>query len=51
LSSELHNITPVIREGPSVSNNNIECNEVDDLEFELRTVAAERSTGLVNSQD
>ncbi|XP_008183785.1 uncharacterized protein LOC103309632 [Acyrthosiphon pisum] len=51
LSSELHNIDPVIREGPTVSTNNIECNEVDDLELELRTAAAERSSGLVSSQD
>ncbi|XP_025408813.1 uncharacterized protein LOC112682426 [Sipha flava] len=51
LSSELHNIDPVIREEPSVSNNNIEYNEVDDLEIELRTAAANRSSGFVNSQD
>ncbi|CAI6355875.1 unnamed protein product [Macrosiphum euphorbiae] len=51
LSSELHNIDPVIREGPTISNNNIECNEVDDLELELRTAAAERISGLISSQD
>jgi hypothetical protein len=51
LSSELHKIDPVIREEPSISNNNIKHNEVDDLEIELRTAAANRSSGLNNSQD
>lgn len=51
LSSELHNIDPVIREGQSVSNNNIETDEVDDLELELRAAAADRSSSLVSSQD
>ncbi|XP_050064804.1 uncharacterized protein LOC126553723 [Aphis gossypii] len=51
LSSELHNIDPVIREGQSVSNNNIETDEVDDLELELRAAAADRSSGLVSNQD
>jgi hypothetical protein len=51
LSSELHNIDPVIKGEPSVSNNNIEYNEVDDLEIELLTAAANRSSGLVISQD
>jgi hypothetical protein len=51
LSLELHNIDPIIREEPFVSNNNIVYNEVDDLEIEFRTAAAKRSSGLVISQD
>lgn len=51
LSSELHKIDPVIKEEPSVSNNNTAYNEVDDLELDLRTAAAERSSGLVSRQD
>ncbi|KAL4089582.1 hypothetical protein QTP88_024595 [Uroleucon formosanum] len=54
LSSELHNdnnIDPVIIEQPSILNNHIEDNEVDDLELELRTAAADRSSGLVSRQE
>lgn len=54
LSSELHNdnnIDPVIIEQPSILSNHIEDNEVDDLELELRTDAADRSSGLVSRQE
>lgn len=53
LSSELHNVNidPVIIEQPSTLSNHTEDNEVDDLELELRTAAADRSSSLVSRQE
>ena len=54
LSSELHNennIDLVIIEQPSILSNHIEDNEVDDLELEFRTAAADRRSGLVSRQE
>ncbi|KAL4091294.1 hypothetical protein QTP88_026003 [Uroleucon formosanum] len=54
LSSELlndNNIDPVIIEQLSILSNHIEDNEVDDLELELRTAGADRSSGLVSRQE
>ncbi|KAL4092414.1 hypothetical protein QTP88_026915 [Uroleucon formosanum] len=51
---ELHNdnnIDPVIIEQPSILSNHIEDNEVDDLELELRTAAADRCSGSVSRQE
>lgn len=49
MSLKLYNICPVIMTEPFTFNNNIEDNEVDSLELELRTAAADQSSSLVSS--